>query len=177
MNISDFSFYKLSGNTAIKQFNCNDKDLNDFIYDDAKNYLTELMAVTYIIESKRNDQTAAYFSLLNDKITYNQEEKNFWNKINRSISNNKRRKHYPAVKIGRLAIDHNYTGQGLGTKIIKLIISMFTQGNRTGCRFLTVDAYHNAIPFYQACGFAFFSNKDAGDATRLMYYDLKRFSL
>lgn len=177
MDFNELSFSRLTNDTTIKSFDCNDKDLNEFITQDAKKYLSELMAVTYVMESTTANSTIAYFSLLNDKISYNADNKNIWNRLNRVISNDKRRKHYPAVKIGRLAIDSKFARQGLGKEIIRLIKTMFRKGNRTGCRFLTVDAYHNAIPFYQACGFAFFSNKDAGDATRLMYYDLKRFSL
>lgn len=52
---------------------------------------------------------------------------------------------------------------------------LFTHGNRTGCRFITVDAYHDAVGFYQKCGFDFISEKDQHDPTRSMYYDLKRF--
>lgn len=52
---------------------------------------------------------------------------------------------------------------------------MFTHGNRTGCRFITVDAYHDAVGFYLKCGFDFISEKDQNEITRSMYYDLKRF--
>lgn len=52
---------------------------------------------------------------------------------------------------------------------------MFTHDNRTGCRFITVDAYQNAVGFYQRCGFDFISEKDQNDVTRSMFYDLKRF--
>ena len=52
---------------------------------------------------------------------------------------------------------------------------MFTHGNRTGCRFITVDAYHDAVGFYLKCGFDFISEKDQNEMTRSMYYDLKAF--
>lgn len=42
----------------------------------------------------------------------------------------------------------------------------------SGCRFLTVDAYKAAIPFYEKCGFNFLSEKDEEDETRAMYFDL-----
>ncbi|MCQ2351441.1 MAG: GNAT family N-acetyltransferase [Paludibacteraceae bacterium] len=177
MDFNNFSFYKLATDTAIKSFDCNDKDLNEFLIQDAKKYLSELMAVTYVMESTTTNNIVAYFSLLNDKISYNADNKTIWNRLNRDISNEKRRKHYPAVKIGRFAIDSKFARQGLGREIIRLIKTMFRNGNRTGCRFITVDAYSDAIPFYQACGFSFFSNKDVRENTRLMYYDLKRFSL
>jgi GNAT superfamily N-acetyltransferase len=164
-----------SETSVIKPFKSSDNDLNGFLFDDAKNYQKELMAVTYIIEDNTCDKTIAYFSLLNDKITFDAEQRSIWNKLNRNITNAKRRKHYPAVKIGRLAISESYAGKGLGKDIIRFIKFMFASGSRTGCRFITVDAYQNAVGFYQKCGFNFISTKDKNDATRLMYYDLKRF--
>lgn len=44
--------------------------------------------------------------------------------------------------------------------------------NKTGCRFLTVDAYLNAVPFYEKNGFRFMNAEDDDPHTRLMYYDL-----
>ena len=40
------------------------------------------------------------------------------------------------------------------------------------CRFLTVDAYLNAVPFYEKNGFRFMNAEDNDPHTRLMYYDL-----
>jgi len=53
---------------------------------------------------------------------------------------------------------------------------MFLRDNRTGCRFMTVDAYNNpqVINFYQKNGFAFLSEADQKKETRSMYFDLKR---
>ena len=42
----------------------------------------------------------------------------------------------------------------------------------TNGRFLTVDAYLNAVPFYEKNGFRFMNVKDNDPHTRLMYYDL-----
>lgn len=175
MAIENYDFIPLKVDTKIKPFKCKDSDLNGFLFDDAQKYLTELMAVTYLLEDSPQSKTVAYFSLLNDKITFDPEQRSIWNKLSRRVSNPKRRKHYPAVKIGRLAISEEFAGQGLGRDIIRLIKFMFTHGNRTGCRFITVDAYHNAVEFYQRCGFDFISEKDQNDVTRSMFYDLKRF--
>lgn len=49
---------------------------------------------------------------------------------------------------------------------------MFVLGNRTGCRFITVDAYTNAIPFYEKNGFVLLSSEDTEGPTHLMYFDL-----
>ena len=44
--------------------------------------------------------------------------------------------------------------------------------NRFSRRFLTVDAYCDAIPFYYKNGFVPLNDADLHDRTRLLYYDL-----
>jgi hypothetical protein len=81
-------------------------------------------------------------------------------------------KSYPAVKLCRLGVDVGVKGQNIGTTILNIIKSMFVIENKTGCRFLTVDAYLNAVPFYEKNGFRFMNAEDNDPHTRLMYYDL-----
>lgn len=167
---------RLSHEYHIKPFNCGDTDLNGFLFDDALNYLTELMAITYIMEYK--SQTAAYFCLLNDKVVFDTsapQQKSFWNRFNRQnrIPNPKRRKTYPAVKIGRLAVAETLNGQGLGRLIIDSVKNLLTEKMDTACRFITVDAYQSAFEFYKKNGFDFLTIEDEGEATRVMYFDLK----
>lgn len=175
MDLSSFEFAPLREDTEILPFRCKDPDLNSFLLEDAKKYLAELMAVTYLFVDTKANRTAAYFSLLNDKIAYDPEERSVWNRLNRGIANRKRRKTYPSVKIGRLAVAEEYERQGLGSAILDFIKRTFTSGNRTGCRFVTVDAYTEASEFYRRNGFDFFTKKDRKDKTRLMSFDLKPF--
>jgi hypothetical protein len=49
---------------------------------------------------------------------------------------------------------------------------MFSTMRRSACRFITVDAYIAAIPFYEKCGFTFLTDKDKNLKTRAMYFDL-----
>jgi len=55
----------------------------------------------------------------------------------------------------------------------------FHYNNRTGCRFLTVDAYNrdNILKFYTKNDFQFFYDKDKNRKTRAMFFDLKRLNL
>jgi GNAT superfamily N-acetyltransferase len=175
MKITDFSHKMLLADSDIKPFRCADDDLNGFLYDDAKDYLKSKMAVTYLFEDDDNNKTVGYYSLLNDKITFDPERRNFWNRLNRKIANRKRRKDYPAVKIGRLAISSDYVGHGLGRDILTIIKYLFSRNCRTGCRFITVDAYSDAVGFYKKCGFEFITDKDENDRTRAMYFDLMNF--
>lgn len=175
MDFSKLRQFQLTSDTDIKPFKCSEEDLNNFLFDDAKDSQKELMTVTYLLEYMEQNKTAAYYSLLADKITFNPDEKNVWNKLNRNIPNPKRRKTYPAVKIGRLAVNEDFSGSGLGTLIIDNIKYAFANVKRMGCRFITVDALSSAVPFYEKNGFKFFTEQDKTDYTRLMFFDLKNF--
>ncbi|MDR3188319.1 MAG: GNAT family N-acetyltransferase [Prevotellaceae bacterium] len=170
--LSTVDIVRLENDMEIKSFESEDKDLNDFLLRDAKNYSSSLLAVTYVLQV--GDETVAYFSLSNESLIKNDDEKPIWNKINRFIPNDKRRRSYPAVKIARLAVAKKYANMGLGRHTILAIKGMFTnEPQRAGCRFLVVDAYRGALPFYQKNYFKFFTEQDCNDDTRIMYFDLK----
>ncbi len=175
MALSGYSQYKLESRQQIKSFECTDGDLNDFLFNDALDYHKQLMGVTYVWVDESKDSIVAYYTLSNDKITRDDDERSLWNRISRPLPNAKRRKYYPAVKIGRFAVNSQYERKGLGQDIITSLKMAFTSGNRTGCRFITVDAYRAALPFYEKCGFSYMTDKDEKEPTRLMYFDLKGF--
>lgn len=175
MNFEKFTFKQIDVCSEIKSFDCGDADLNDFLISDAVNYFKAMMALTYLLEDIEADKTVAYYSLLNDKIVFEPDDRKFWNRLNRKIDNSKRRKEYPAVKIGRLAISKDYAGKQIGRMILLQIKHVFSTMNRSACRFITVDAYAGAVPFYEKCGFSFLSEKDKYAPTRAMYFDLINF--
>lgn len=116
----------------------------------------------------------AYFSLAHDRVSltdfpsnsaYNRFRKQFF-------AQGKMFKSYPALKICRLATDMQYRGLGLGTLIINMIIASYQRDNKAGCRFVTVDAYRDALPFYYKQGFVPLSKEDEEAETRLLYFDL-----
>ena len=149
---------RLSITTDLTEFDCGDADLNEFLLKDARRYMTELLTVTYLV--MENSTIAAYFSLANDLLTCDPstpEGKRGWNKLTRSIPNKKRRKSFPAVKLGRLAVDGTFKGAGLGREILDYLKQWFIVGNKTGCRFITVDAYNErqVLRFFEGYGFRF----------------------
>ena len=121
----------MEADTELKSFKSIDDDLNDFLLNDAKNYAEELLAVTYLMIDAETDDIIAYYSLLNDQIRFTEDDKPVRNRINRSIPFTKQRTHYPAVKIGRLAVAEAYAHQGIGQAILESIKYKFTHGNRT----------------------------------------------
>ncbi len=172
---------KLSCDDDIKPFNCEDSDLNGFLLENdgsianARHHTAELMAVTYLLEDLEANQTIAYFSLLNDKIDREITDSSIWNQLSRKIPNVKRRSSHPAVKVGRLAVSRLYQNQKWGQQILTLIKQWFSHNNKTGCRYITVDALRSAQGFYANCGFKYLSAPDEDSETVLMYYDLKSF--
>ncbi|WP_375579066.1 GNAT family N-acetyltransferase [Marivirga tractuosa] len=161
---------RLTPDYTFKRFNCGDSDLNEFLLEDSISYLRKLLAVTNIIEN--NDQIIAFFSLLNDKITIDDTpSKNQWKKLFKKTTG-KSFKSHPAMKIGRLGVDVNYQSSGIGTIILDYLKNLFIDNNRTGCRFITVDAYRESLAFYQRNDFQFMTSEDENADTRLMYFDL-----
>ena len=153
---------KLNPAEHIASFDCGDEDLNSFILEEAPLYRKALLAVTY------------YFSLANDKVSLSDfESKTEFNRFRKHrFVNEKRLKSYPAGKLCRLAVDNVAKSLHLGSYLVKFIKSYFVTDNKTVCRFLTVDAYADAIPFYLKNGFIPLNEDDAGQATRLLFFDL-----
>lgn len=60
------------------------------------------------------------------------------------------------------------------TVLLSFIKRFFFNDNKTGCRFITVDAYSNAVSFYERNKFQHLRNDDEPQnvITHLLYYDL-----
>ena len=167
---------KLEERDTVKSFDCGDEDLNDFILHESPLYRKEKLAVTYVLKETddlANEHIKAFFSLSNDRISISDfDSKTKYNRFSRRFNNHKRLKSYPAAKIGRLAVDASLKGNGIGQRILNFIKCYFTADNKTGCRFITVDAYAAAIPFYLRNGFVPLNDEDIDEPTRLLYFDL-----
>ena len=173
-NSDIYEIRKLQKDERVKSFNCGDDDLNDFLLNKAIPYRKALLAVTYVFENIESKEVIGYFSLANDRVSLNDfENKTEFNRFRRSrFVNEKRIKSYPAVKICRLGIKKNYHGKGIGSILLYFIKSYFLEDNKTGCRFITVDAYNDAIPFYQNNDFQYLRIEEEDIMTRLLYFDL-----
>lgn len=166
---------RLKENEPVTAFDCRDESLNDFIANDAGLYGQALLAASYVAEDIDTDKVLAYFSLANDRISLGDFETGTeFNRFRRRrFPNDKRMKSYPAGKLCRLAVDLSARNMRLGTYLVDYIKSMFVSyNNMSGCRFLTVDAYSAAMPFYVKNGFVPLSSEDTEASARLMYFDL-----
>lgn len=148
----------------------------------------ELMGKTYCwITDEKPHKIVALFTLANDSIKTTYLDNSTRNRINRPIDNPKRGRSYPAALIGRVGINTEFQGKHLGSQLMGFIKDWFrAEDNKTGCRFLVVDAYNSSgtLRFYENNGFKFLHKDDESEkmyyhieddiiSTRLMYFDLK----
>ncbi|MBI5159618.1 GNAT family N-acetyltransferase [Candidatus Micrarchaeota archaeon] len=159
----ELDIVKLSSGFDLSLFDCGDGDLNSFLKDDALVYQGGSLSVTYLCLYK--NQIAGYFSLSSDAIRLELEEKEVMLEPKRRLGE------YPAVKIGRLAVHKNFRNRGIGTFLIKAAIGKIAGSiiKEIGCRFVTVDAYEQAIEFYEKLGFIQNLGKKRKDGLSMRY--------
>ncbi|MBD5232813.1 MAG: GNAT family N-acetyltransferase [Bacteroidales bacterium] len=172
-------------------FCCEDNDLDDFFTNVALHYDSELLGKTYAWVNKSDPkEILGMITLSNDSVKLKLIAKSALNRLQRSVINTKRGINYPAVLIGRLGVSTLYRGKGLkiGSQIIDYVKEWFkSTDNKTGCRFIVVDAYNNdkTIHFYKKNGFKpLYKSEDEERTflelspqeplkTRFMFFDLK----
>lgn len=172
-------------------FSCDDSDLDDFFANVAPFYDDEMLGKTYAwVNASEPHHILGLVTLANDSVKLKLISSSALNRIQRGVTNTKRGINFPAVLIGRLGVSAADRGKGfnIGSQIIDFIKDWFRSAeNKTGCRFIVVDAYNNerTIRFYQKNGFKplykteqeerdFLElNPDEQLKTRFMFFDLK----
>jgi len=176
--IDGYKISQVSDYKKLKEFDCGNKDLNDYFKNDIIKYHSELLSQTYTIKraTKTTPILVALIDLCNDSVRH--EKFKIDNPIDKKVRDEKING-YPAVKITRFGVQKEFQGLNVGTNIINIVKSMFLTENRTGCRLVTVDAYNqkNVLKFYYKNGFSRFDDKYPNRETKPMFFDLKRFTL
>lgn len=173
-------------------FSCGVNDLDDFFFNDADLYADELLGKTYCwITTDSPHQIVALFTLANDSIKTKLIPSNDKNRLQRNIVNPKRGRSYPAVLIGRLGVNQEYQNSPshIGQQLMTFIKDWFRhEDNKTGCRFIVVDAYNEekVLRYYSQNGFLPLYKTEEMEKryydipqneslkTRLLYFDLKK---
>ncbi len=142
-----------------QRFSCGDDDLDDFFANDVINYESELLGKTYCWLDKSDDtKIVGMITLANASIQTTHMQNNPRRKLNAHIPYIKRGRTYPAVLIGRLGVNSDYQGSEfqVGKQIMDFIKEWFRSiDNKTGCRFILVDAINNprVLAYYERNGF------------------------
>jgi GNAT superfamily N-acetyltransferase len=167
---NDWILENVEDSSICSSFDCGDTDLNEYFQVDVIWHKEELLTQTYCLYKRSSPQIVlALLDFCNDAI-----------KVNYPFAGLNPRIHYrslPAVKLTRIGVLKDFRGNQIGTHALNIIKQFFTTDNRTGCRFITVDAYNTerVINFYAQNGFSLFTEKDKSKDTRSMYFDLIRF--
>lgn len=172
-------------------FSCGEPDLDDFFLKDAELYAEELLGKTYCwVTVEKPHRLVALFTLSNDSIKTRFLSSNSKNRLQRNVVNPKRGRSYPAVLIGRLGVNVEFQRRTfhLGSQLMTFIKDWFRhEDNKTGCRFIVVDAYNmeRVLHYYESNEFIPLYKTEEDEKsyydipqseklkTRLLYYDLK----
>lgn len=136
------------------------KTLTNSLHKDAFLYDSELLGKTYAwVDSNNTRQILGLITLANDSVKSEHIAKSAKNRLQRGVPNAKRGINFPAVLIGRLGVSTEFRGKGLniGSQILDFVKDWFrSEDNKTGCRFIVVDAYNNdkTLHFYEKNGFS-----------------------
>ena len=171
-------------------FCCGDKDLDDFFNNDADNFNKQLLGNSYCFRLNENpSDIVCAFTVSNSSVDARHLPGSRKKKLVELVPFEKRLKNYPAALIGRLGVNKEYTGKGIGTDLMTYIKHLIAKPTNTcACRYLTVDAYNNpaTIRFYETNGFQtlFSTEKQEKEhiglpvteelKTRIMFFDLIR---
>lgn len=172
----------------VRGFACGDQDLDEFFASDCFGYAKQLLGKTYCYKLDADPQKiVCAFTLANAGIRVDDLPNARKKRIESDIPHAKSLKDYPAVLVGRLGVSQEFQNKQIGSEVLTFIKYWFVEpNNKTGCRFVIVDAYNNpgTLGFYERNGFkpVFSSDEqektyrhlpsDARLKTRLMYFDL-----
>lgn len=182
------SLYELTNPEELEAFSCGDKDLDDFFTNDSFYYAKQLLGKSYCykLDEEPNSVICA-FTLSNASIRVDDLPNARRKKIEADIPHAKSLKDYPAVLVGRLGVSEKFRSLHIGSDVLDFIKFWFIDpNNKTGCRFIIVDAYNNpcTMSFYANNGFKTVLGSEEQEKayrhlregitlkTRLMFYDL-----
>lgn len=134
-------------------FSCGNEDLDGFFHRDSVAYAENLFGKSYCyyLEESKTDLVCA-FTVSNASIFTRYLPNARKKKVSKLVPHVKQDLIYPAVLIGRLGIDVKFQHLHIGSEVLDFIKSWFVEPyNKTGCRYLVVDAYNEEVPlaFYK----------------------------
>lgn len=173
---------------SCKAFSCGNVDLDAFFLNDAVRYAQQLMGKTYaFVDTLSLKEIVCAFTVSNASIFTNHLPNARKKSIGKHLPWEKRDLIYPAVLIGRLGVNSAYKKRHVGSELLDYIKQWFIDpDNKTGCRYIIVDAYNQPVPrsFYEANGFKYMFSSEQQEReyrnistvaklhTRMMYFDL-----
>lgn len=140
---------------ALASFHCGDEDLDDFIRSDALRLQSLNVARSYL--AIYGDRVRGYLTLMADAVVLKPNERKKLRDTSGNMLAFDDHPVVPALKIARLAVCRETRAElrGIGEALVRFAFyTSLDLSEIAGCRLLTLDAYPDAIPFYEKLGFA-----------------------
>ena len=163
----------LTESINVNDFCCGTSDdhqkLNKFLKERAIGHQKEQIGTTTIIfDRSLNNKAIGYITLLADSVKVEKKQREHFFK-NALLKN--KYKAYPALQIGRIAVDQDYQRKGVGTHLFRLAVAFsFYTSNELGIgiRFLVVHSKDMAKEWYlKKLNFRIYD-----ESKDILYYDL-----
>ena len=155
---------KLTEDHDVSKFDCGDDELNGFLCENSLPEMKAQMNVTYVC--KYESTIVSYFTLSSDSIKLTTEDQSHFEKKGIGY------RQFPALKIGRLAVDEKFKNRGVGTEIILRVVGcIFRLSDRVGMRFISVDSYVDSADFYRKNNFIELVKRNRKKRYTAMYFD------
>lgn len=132
----------------LDSFDCGKLHLNEFLSQKAPFFHRARLGLTSVVmHSQVRGEALGYFTLSNDAIQLMTSEE-----LELGLEDKTGLKHFPAIKIGRLAVAKPYQGNGIGSDILRLAMDqMLLDGASSAARIAVVDADNDegVVDFYK----------------------------
>lgn len=173
---SDIEIIELGDSTSkfIENFDCDIKDLGDFLREDALHQMKEAVNRTFLWMSRKDQKLISYITICSDAINLDGGQKE--EMVLRGI----KYKSLPAMKICRMSVRKDLKRCKIGTKMIAFAINRALRVHQEcACRYITLDAKNDEdipshlkpIHFYKAMGFKELKRRKKDNVIH-MYKDL-----
>jgi len=157
-------FSVLTSDDNVTGFTCCEKDLNDFLIEDALTSQNNRISVTHLVYWNRS--LVGFYTLISDSIEVRGIQKG-------DGVEGYTYSRYPALKIARLATDDRFTKRDIGRHMLrKILVTAIRLSHHVGCRIITVDVKPRSVGFYAKFGFSMTIRKQSDSIP--MYRDFHR---
>ncbi|HET6403539.1 MAG TPA: GNAT family N-acetyltransferase [Candidatus Thermoplasmatota archaeon] len=173
INEDDLFYERYNRGRDVKEFSCGDPGLDEFLHDpeEVARYQEDGYGTTTLVYC--HGMLVGFFTLSSDalELTYVKSRK----LAQQTRARKKEIVHdFPAIKIGRFAVDKRMHGKGIGRHMMRHIVGLALATGSVGVRLLILQAYPTSQAFYQKLGFEFTDEvkRERGRHNRTMFLDL-----
>lgn len=155
----------------VREFDSGEPDLDEFLNtEEVEEYERDNLGHTTLVFY--DGELIAYYTISSDglRAEYVDARKLSASHFKRTAE---RIEAYPALKIGRFAVQKTWQSKGIGRLLLRRIAAIAVTA-QPAVRLITLNAKPNAVPFYQKAGFALTQEvrRERGRINRTMYLDV-----